>query len=81
MDNLDGAWYKMGDVVTGTEGGVMTIDYADIDQPPLHVSCRCQLIPIIKRTRSQPIETKDFFEEIEQELEQLTGGKGGEDGK
>lgn len=36
---------KVGDVVTGVDGGQMKIDYRDIDVPPLHVNCTCSIIP------------------------------------
>ena len=36
---------KKGDTITGTEGGVMTIDYDDVAVPPLHPNCKCSLVP------------------------------------
>lgn len=36
---------KVGDVITGAEGGQMQIDYSDIDTPPLHPNCTCSLVP------------------------------------
>lgn len=35
-----------GDVVTGSEGGQMRIDYQDIITPPLHTNCTCSLVPV-----------------------------------
>lgn len=34
---------KVGDVVTGIDGGQMVVDYQDIDTPPLHVNCKCSV--------------------------------------
>lgn len=41
-----GANFKsIGDVVTGESGGTMSIEYSDIDVPPLHPNCECSLVP------------------------------------
>jgi HK97 family phage portal protein len=34
-----------GDKITGTDGGVMTADYGDIEAPPAHPDCRCYIRP------------------------------------
>jgi phage portal protein BeeE len=34
---------KLGDVLTGTDGGKLSIDYTAIDTPPVHPGCRCSL--------------------------------------
>jgi hypothetical protein len=36
-----------GDKIIGTDGGVMTADYGDIEAPPIHVLCRCYVRPDI----------------------------------
>jgi HK97 family phage portal protein len=43
---IGSSYTKLGDVVTGTDGGQMSIDYADVDVPPLHPNCSCSIIPI-----------------------------------
>lgn len=45
---LDQPFYRKGDVLEGDQGGVMVLDYSDIDGPSLHPSCRCSLVPVIK---------------------------------
>lgn len=42
---IGSSYSKVGDVVTGTDGAQMSIDYADIDTPPLHPNCTCSLVP------------------------------------
>jgi HK97 family phage portal protein len=42
---VDEKWFKKGDVMTGSEGGKLDIDYVDIEHPPLHVNCRCYIRP------------------------------------
>jgi len=47
---LDKPFYKLGEVLTGTKGGKMVLDYETIYGPALHPNCRCDLLPVpIKR--------------------------------
>lgn len=43
---LSETFYKRGDTLTGEDGGVMRLDYSDIQGPPLHPNDRCDLRPI-----------------------------------
>jgi SPP1 gp7 family putative phage head morphogenesis protein len=36
---------KVGDTVTGTKGGIMTLQYDDVNVPPLHPNCTCSIVP------------------------------------
>ena len=38
-------WFKKGDVMTGSEGGQLKLDYRTITNPPLHTNCRCEIKP------------------------------------
>ena len=42
---LDSDYYSLGDVVTNG-GQTLNINYDDVGSPPLHVSCRCRLLPV-----------------------------------
>lgn len=42
---IDENFFQKGDEVEGTDGKKITIDYADVGAPPLHVSCRCYIRP------------------------------------
>lgn len=44
---LQDSFLAKGTVLQGTQGGMMTLDYEDIDAPPLHPQCRCDTIPVI----------------------------------
>jgi hypothetical protein len=44
IDISDGFFGK-GDTVTGREGGKLDLNYEDVDNPPLHVDCRCFIRP------------------------------------
>ena len=39
-------FFDKGDSLTGTQGGTLKFDYESIGAYPLHVNCRCDLLPI-----------------------------------
>jgi len=39
-------FYKLGEVLVGSKGGRMLLDYETIYGPPLHPNCRCDLLPV-----------------------------------
>jgi SPP1 gp7 family putative phage head morphogenesis protein len=45
---LGDTFFDKGDSYRGSDGGMLDLNYEDIEHPPLHVNCRCALIPIIK---------------------------------
>lgn len=49
----DNYWDK-GEEVAGAAGGVLPIGFDDVSSPPLHPSCRCDLIPIFSEAKSMP---------------------------
>jgi hypothetical protein len=46
---LDEPYLKAGTVLTGADGGRMTLSYGDVTGPPLHPQDRCDLAPVIDR--------------------------------
>lgn len=42
-EDLGAAFFKKGDTFQG-----LALDYRDITEPPLHTSCRCVLLPVLK---------------------------------
>ncbi len=42
---IDEPFYKLGDIVTGTEGKEMEVDYAAGTDPNLHPNCQCVILP------------------------------------
>lgn len=38
-------YFKKGDVMTGSDGGTLALDYRSIDVPPIHTNCRCFVRP------------------------------------
>ena len=42
---LNESFYQKGQVLYGTDGGSLALDYENIDGPPLHPNCRCSMQP------------------------------------
>lgn len=47
--------FRQGDVMR-VEGGILRLDYEDVKHPPLHVFCRCTVLPVLKSIAT-PTET------------------------
>jgi HK97 family phage portal protein len=45
---LGSPFFKRGAVLTGTMGGSMKMDYADVDGPPLHPNDRCSIVMVME---------------------------------
>ena len=63
--NLGDLFYKMGDEVKGTEGGVMELTYEGVQHPPLHVRCRCTLIPKLFEIQTTAFKPAKNLKEVE----------------
>jgi HK97 family phage prohead protease len=67
---LGQAFFAKGSTLAGTNGGVMRLDYSDVDGAPLHPNCRCNVVAVLK-----PIDGKsarvavDIMGEYEQWVE------------
>lgn len=53
----DNYWDK-GDEVAGAAGGILPIGLDDVSSPPLHPSCRCDLIPIFSEKEKNMVAFK-----------------------
>jgi hypothetical protein len=42
---IDDNFFDLGDTVKGANGGFMTVDYANVEAPPLHPDCACFIRP------------------------------------
>jgi hypothetical protein len=42
---IDQNFFNIGDTVKGVDGGFMTLDYSDVEAPPIHPLCSCFLRP------------------------------------
>lgn len=45
--DLDSRYFDKGDEYEGDKGGKIKLDFDHVDGPPLHVSCRCTLLPVL----------------------------------
>ena len=48
---LGSTFAKMGDTISGTDVDDSVVDYEDIEHPPLHVNCRCDIVPVLSSRR------------------------------
>ena len=62
---VDKVFFKKGESYLGDAETPITLDYAKVDAPPLHVNCRCTIIPVLKDIRTLSIDKN------KQELEEL----------
>lgn len=60
----DSYWEK-GDEVAGAAGGILSVGFDDISSPPLHPSCRCDLIPIFNDEKSMKAFKKQNLKKLE----------------
>jgi len=47
IKTIGSTYTQLGDVITGADGNQMSIDYDNIDTPPLHPNCKCSLVPVV----------------------------------
>lgn len=43
---LSGAFAELNENIEGVDGGTTTIDYDNVEWPPLHPNCRCTIVPV-----------------------------------
>lgn len=60
---LDADYFKRGQTLTGSDGRPLKLDYETVEHPPLHVNCRCTLIPVV-------VEGRDL-EAVDQKLDEI----------
>ena len=48
---LDTPFYTIGTTLTGVAGGRMKLTYRNVDGPPLHPNCRCDVIAVTRATQ------------------------------
>ena len=59
VKRLNQNYFNLGDKLVA-EGTTMVFDYEDVSFPPLHPSCRCTILPVIKETYKP--KTAELFE-------------------
>lgn len=59
VKRLNENYFNLGDKLLA-EGTTMVFDYEDVSFPPLHPSCRCTILPVIKETYKP--KTAELFE-------------------
>ena len=69
ITGLDEDYFKIGDTVTGVEGGTYKVDFTNISGPPLHNNCRCVLKSVEKMVAKSDKEVEKALDEIERGLD------------
>jgi len=57
----------------GTEGGILKLDYGNLDAPPLHPRCRCTIVPIFNFNKTHKILDREKLK-LEKTLGKLERG-------
>lgn len=72
--DVEGDFFKRGEPVHGSDGGILSTDYRTIDVPPLHPNCNCFIRPEtieLDIGKSAEAETKDEEGEIDTLLDEI----------
>lgn len=64
VEKIDSGFFDEGDVVEGSDGGTLDTSYSTVENPPLHVNCRCLIRP-------EEISINNAQEESDEEIEQF----------
>lgn len=63
-------FFKKGDVLEA-EGKIAKLDYSNTPYPPLHTSCRCTLLPIIKGQENFDIRSYETLQDFQARITEL----------
>jgi len=61
--DLDADYFKRGTTLTGPDGRTLELNYEDVEHPPLHVNCRCTLVPVV--VKSAPGKDEGFYSKLD----------------
>lgn len=68
--NLDRKFFKRGDTFE-SGGRSITLDYASVPEPPLHVNCRCDVLPILIGQEDFDIRSYEDFQALKGQKAEL----------
>lgn len=68
--SLESQYFKKGDSVE-INGKVFTMGYSDTPYPPIHPSCRCTILPVIKGQEDFDIRSFEVFQELKSKITEL----------
>jgi HK97 family phage portal protein len=60
---IEDSFFDEGDTVRGRDGGVLKLDYDDVEDPPLHANCRCFTNAVVVEKATPEMITKEASEE------------------
>lgn len=67
--DIESTFFDEGDTVRGRDGGILHIDFDDVEDPPLHANCRCFTnAVIIEGKQAKEVVSKNGEEDAETKL-------------
>ena len=74
--DLDENFLSLGDSITYTneKGDVkeFTVDYANLEEPPVHPNCRCTVVPVLKSTKAFDTKSYSKIKALEAQIDKRT---------
>lgn len=64
-------WFGKGDSYYGTSDSPLKFDFSSVDTPPLHVNCRCDLLPVLVDSNTTISRSVDDVEQLRKELKEV----------
>lgn len=71
--DIDSTFFDEGDTVRGRDGGVLQVQFDTIQDPPLHVNCRCFTNAVIEKNENSYEQDDNFFDELATILSKQNG--------
>lgn len=65
-------WFKKGDTFYGTADKPLSFKYDSVTTPPLHVSCRCDILPVLVDTDTRVERSSEEIDKIKDQLAAVT---------
>lgn len=60
---IEDTFFDEGDMVRGRDGGIMKLDFDDVEDPPLHANCRCFTNAVVVEKQTPTMITKEVEDE------------------
>jgi SPP1 gp7 family putative phage head morphogenesis protein len=65
---IEDTFFDEGDTVRGRDGGILKLDFDDVEDPPLHANCRCFTNAVVVEKTTPEMITKAGEEDAETKL-------------
>lgn len=68
---LSDNFFNKGDEFTGNGKTAIKFDYSDIESPPLHANCRCDLLPVTDDTKMIEADKKSKLKLLDEKIDEI----------